>query len=246
MSLAGLVLAIGMASHGGTVSVPVPQEVPVAPPIFQPGAPGQPGRVISAETAVALSRSTHTADDARFMQHMIVHHQQAVEMVALLDQYGHDPRVKLMGQRIAMSQDAEVVLMQDWLARRGLPLDMDMQDHAAHPGSAHDGHAGHAMPVGHDPARVDPDETPIMPGMLSPAQMRRLAAARGPEFDRQFLTGMIQHHQGALDMVVALQGKADSAEDPVLSDFITGVIADQSAEILRMQLLLSSLETPSS
>lgn len=80
-----------------------------------------------------------------------------------------------------------------------------------------------------------------MPGMLSPAQMRALAAAEGPEFDRLFLEGMIQHHQGALDMVDELLSYPDSGNDPMLSDFASSVVADQSAEILRMQSLLSEL-----
>ena len=80
-----------------------------------------------------------------------------------------------------------------------------------------------------------------MPGMLSPAQMHRLAAAQGAAFDRLFLEGMIQHHKGALDMVDGLLAQANAAEDPLLSDFTTSVVADQSAEILRMQSVLSDL-----
>jgi len=80
-----------------------------------------------------------------------------------------------------------------------------------------------------------------MPGMLSPAQMAALAAASGPAFDRLFLTGMIQHHRGALDMVDALLARPGAAEDPLLSDFTTSVVADQSTEILRMQSILSDL-----
>lgn len=80
-----------------------------------------------------------------------------------------------------------------------------------------------------------------MPGMLSPAQMQALAAASGPAFDRLFLQGMIRHHQGALDMVETLLAAPDAARDPLLSDFATAVVADQSAEILRMQTVLSGL-----
>ena len=80
-----------------------------------------------------------------------------------------------------------------------------------------------------------------MPGMLSPAQMARLAAAEGVEFDHLFLEGMIQHHQGALDMVEELLALPDSAEDTLLSDFVTSVVADQSSEILRMRSLLAEL-----
>lgn len=195
---------------------------PQTPPIFNPGAPGAAPRVISVDEAVALSRSGHVEADVRFMQHMLVHHAQAVEMVELLKSRGASPVVKRLGERIAQSQEAEMELMQEWLMGRGLPL--------AAP-DPHAGHHGHA---------ADPD-APVMPGMLSPAQMAELAAAEGAEFDRLFLQGMIRHHQGALDMVEALLAEPDTAEDPMLSDFASSVTADQSAEILRMQSILSEL-----
>ena len=216
------------------------------PPIFHPGAPGgAPARMITPEQAVALSRTSFTADDVAFMQHMLVHHAQAVEMVALLETQGADPVVKRLGQRIAMSQEAEMAVMRGWLTDRGQPLDM--------PGMAHGGHSGHAMAspamAGHDRAGHDMASMPtgeasdqaVMPGMLSPRQMQALAAAQGPAFDKLFLAGMIQHHQGALDMVDALLADDAAAQDPVLSDFTTSVVADQSAEILRMQSVLSGL-----
>jgi uncharacterized protein (DUF305 family) len=84
-------------------------------------------------------------------------------------------------------------------------------------------------------------DTALMPGMLTPHQMQALAAARGTAFDRLFLQGMIQHHQGALDMVDTLMAQPDAAQDPMLSDFSNSVVADQSAEILRMQSILSEL-----
>lgn len=221
---------------------------PVAAPIVNPGAPGAASRQITAAEAVDLSRTTYTAEDVRFMQHMIVHHGQAVEMVELLQTRASSPAVRAIGRRIALSQEAEIDLMQNWLLSRGLPLEAaDL--HAGHGPAApastsHDAHAGqdaHAGHGGHGAAPVDPDTVPIMPGMLSPAQMRALAAAEGPEFDRLFLEGMIQHHQGALDMVDELLSYSDSGNDPMLSDFASSVVADQSAEILRMQSLLSEL-----
>ncbi|MDP3370837.1 MAG: DUF305 domain-containing protein [Brevundimonas sp.] len=229
-SLAGMILA-------GLIAAPT---APQTPPIFQPGAPGAAARVISAAEAVALSRTTFTADDVAFMQHMIVHHAQAVEMVDLLRTRGADATVRRLGERIALGQEAEMALMRDWLAGRGQPLAMSGMDHAdaghdAHAGmdhSAHAGHAGHAMPA---------SDTPLMAGMLSPRQMQALAAAGGPAFDRLFLAGMIQHHRGALDMVDALLARPGAAEDALLSDFTASVVADQSAEILRMQSLLSDL-----
>ncbi|MDI1328426.1 MAG: DUF305 domain-containing protein [Brevundimonas sp.] len=221
--LPGLILAGLIAAQTGTQT----------PPIFQPGAPGQGARVITAEQAVALSRSTFTAADVAFMQHMIVHHAQAVEMVGLLETRGANPAVRMMGRRIALSQQAEMDIMRDWLSQRGQPLEMPGMSHAGMDHSAHMGHApAHAMPA---------SDTPVMAGMLSPAQMQTLAAATGPAFDRLFLQGMIQHHQGALDMVDALLANPGAAEDTLLSDFTNSVVADQSTEILRMQSILSDL-----
>lgn len=196
---------------------------PQSPPIFNPGAPGAPTRTISAGESVELSRTGFIDADVRFMQHMIVHHAQAVEMVALMEDRASSPTVQRLGERISLSQEAEMELMRDWLAARSQPLAMT------------DPHAGHGGHAGHDP------NTPLMPGMLSPAQMTALAAATGPAFDRLFLEGMIQHHKGALDMVDGLLADPEAAEDPMLSDFTTSVVADQSAEILRMQSILSEL-----
>ena len=195
---------------------------PQTPPIFNPGAPGEASRVITADEAVALSRTGYVEADVRFMQHMLVHHAQAVEMVELLKTRAASETVRRLGERIAQSQEAEMELMQEWLLSRGLPV------------SVPDPHAGHH---GHAP---DPN-SPLMAGMLSPAQMAQLAAASGPAFDRLFLEGMIRHHQGALDMVEDLLAAPDTAEDPMLSDFASSVTADQSAEILRMQSILSGL-----
>ncbi|WP_420469573.1 DUF305 domain-containing protein [Brevundimonas sp. FT23042] len=221
-----------LAGLMATAALLAPQD---APPIFQPGAPGQPSRIITADQALALARTSYTAEDVQFMQHMIVHHAQAVEMVGLLETQGENSRVKLLGRRIALSQEAEMELMRSWLIARDQSTEMQM-DHSGHGmdhGSMdHSAHAGHAMA---------PSETPLMPGMLSPAQMARLAAARGNEFDRLFLTGMIQHHQGAIDMVGELLEHPDAGRDTLLSDFTNSVVADQSTEILRMQSLLSDL-----
>jgi uncharacterized protein (DUF305 family) len=214
-------IAIGILSLGAQdPTTPVRQDPPTSPPIFQPGAPGQPTRTVTAEQAAELARTTYTDADVRFMQHMIVHHAQAVEMARLLEVRGHSPQVKALGRRIAIGQASEMDLMRGWLQARGQPVE------------ARDLHAGHA---------ASPSETALMPGMLSPAQMARLAAAEGAEFDRLFLEGMIQHHQGALDMVEELLALPDSAEDTLLSDFATSVVADQSSEILRMRSLLAEL-----
>lgn len=215
---AGIVLAC-------LATAPTPTQTP---PIFNPGAPGAPSRVILAGEAIELSRTTFVPADVAFMQHMIVHHAQAVEMVELLETRGSHPSVRLLGRRIALSQEAEMDLMRNWLAERGQPPKM--------PGTNEFNAMDHADHAGHVMASYD---FPIMSGMLSPRQMQALAAATGPAFDRLFLEGMIQHHQGALDMVDALLDTPGAAQDPMLSDFTTSVVADQSTEILRMQSLLS-------
>lgn len=210
-----------------------------SPPIFQPGAPGQPSRVVTPEQARALGRTTFTAADVGFMQHMIVHHAQAVEMVGLLETRGSDRQVKLLGRRIALSQEAEMAIMRGWLEERGRPTEMQGMGAGAHAGMSH-GAMDHAA-MGHGAPATDRDDTPVMAGMLTPRQMRTLAEARGPAFDRLFLEGMIQHHQGALDMVRALMETPDAAQDTMLSDFTAAVVADQQAEILRMRSLAAEL-----
>jgi uncharacterized protein (DUF305 family) len=225
----------------GLIAGPVLAQTPSSPPIFQPGAPGQPSRTITPAQAVELGRTTFTGDDVAFMQHMIVHHAQAVEMVGLLETRGSDRRVKLLGRRIALSQEAEMAIMRGWLEERDRPIEMQGMDHAAMGHGAHSAmdHSG----MGH--GAPDPDDIPVMAGMLTPRQMRALSAARGAEFDALFLSGMIQHHRGAIDMVEALMETPNAAQDTLLSDFTAAVVADQQAEILRMQSLFDDLQTAS-
>jgi len=216
-----------------------------APPIINPGAPGEPSRTVSADHALLLSRSSYTDADVRFMQHMIVHHAQAVEMGALIEARTDHPGVIAIGERIALTQAAEIELMRTWLAERGeAETDPGLHAHHGHGGGhdhgAHHGHDGHHTHDGGHEMDAPPD-TPVMPGMLSPAQMAALAAAEGEAFDRLFLEGMILHHQGALDMVDVLMAEPGSGEDPLLSEFLGGVVADQAAEILRMQSMLAEL-----
>jgi uncharacterized protein (DUF305 family) len=144
-------------------------------PIFLPGAPGHPGRQISAGESLALARTSISPDDVQFVRDMIHHHSQAVLMVELLRTRTARTTMRLLGRRIGMSQASEIELMRSWLVRQR---------------ESTEEHEGHSM--GHD----------LMAGMLSGLQMSHLASSTGVEFDRLFLTGMIQHHKGALQMVV--------------------------------------------
>lgn len=184
----------------------------LAPPLVQPGAPGQSTRAISAERAVDLPAVRHTAAETRFMQGMIAHHAQALEMTALAAQRSTREDVKLMAQRIALSQADEIRLMQDWLARRAEKVP--------------EAHAHHGTP---------------MPGMLTAGEMTRLAAASGVEFDRLFLELMIKHHGGALAMVDDLRSDPDAGQDPEVQDFASDVDVDQRGEIARLAVLLKEL-----
>ncbi|MGP1275249.1 MAG: DUF305 domain-containing protein [Caulobacterales bacterium] len=202
------------------------------PPILQPGAPGEPSREISVEQSRALSVTRHTEADTRFMQHMIVHHQQAVDMVALIEGRTDNAQLIALGGRISRSQDDEMTMMRGWLEQRGEAVEAD-DLHAHHSHAGHHGHTGHAA--------TDPDDVPLMTGMLSANQMRALEAAEGAQFDRLFLEGMIHHHEGALLMVDELIAEPGAAEDIIMSDFTGHIVADQTAEILRMQAMLAEM-----
>ena len=158
-----------------------------------------------------LSKVRFTAADVEFMQGMIGHHAQAVEMVELLKTRASHPEMQALGKRIELSQEDEIKMMQSWLTSRG---QMAPEQHAHH------------------------GEHVMMPGMLMPEQMQALAAARGPEFDKLFLRGMIAHHQGALTMVEELMKKPGAAQESEMFGFVSDVVADQTAEIERMGAML--------
>ena len=181
------------------------------PPLIQPGAPGEPSRTISPEQAIDLPAIRPTAADVSFMQGMIGHHAQALEMAALVASRSGRDDVKLIAQRIALSQADEIKMMQDWLTRRGE--------------QPPDAHAHHAM----------------MPGMLSPEEMGRLERSTGVEFDRLFVQLMIKHHGGALTMVDELFAHPDAGQDPELFAFVSDVDVDQRGEIARLAAMLKEL-----
>ncbi|MEE4315909.1 MAG: DUF305 domain-containing protein [Erythrobacter sp.] len=186
-------------------------------PIIQPGAPGQDSRTLTAEEATKLAATSYAPADVTFMQHMIVHHQQAVEMSVLVKDRTNTEEIVDIAGRIESSQADEIAFMKSWLAERGEPAeDPKMKGHGAHM---------HHM----------------MAGMASPDQMKALAQAKGVEFDRQFLTLMIAHHEGALDMVKELLRQPGTAADPVLYRFVGDIENEQTGEIERMDVLLAGL-----
>ncbi|HEY8592200.1 MAG TPA: DUF305 domain-containing protein [Sphingomicrobium sp.] len=200
-------------------------------PIVQPGAPGQPSQQLTPDQAIRIANTRYTADDVRFMQAMIVHHSQAVEMAALVKGRTNRQAVIDAARRIDASQDDEIAFMRKWLTDRGQPV--------ANPAAMHDMHAMHAMPAV-APVSGLTDNLASM-GMATPEQMAALAAAKGSDFDRQFLERMINHHQGAVTMADALLHRGGSAADPTLYDFVNDVINEQKAEIRKMTDLLVGL-----
>jgi uncharacterized protein (DUF305 family) len=169
------------------------------------------------------ARYPYTAADVAFMTHMIEHHAQAITMSRLAPTNGASASIRTLADRIINAQQDEIALMQQWLRDRGQPT----PDPAAM--ASHGDHAGHeAM-------------TMMMPGMLSPAQMQQLQAARGPEFDRLFLTGMIQHHRGAIAMVNDLIATPGAAQDQFVFKLASDVNVDQTTEVERMTGMLAKM-----
>lgn len=204
-----------------------------SPSIVQPGAPNQPTKVLSAAEARIPVRPP-TQADITFMQHMIVHHAQAVEMVDLLLARGANKSLQSLGKRISLSQADEIEMMRQWLRDHKQSTEMSTAMQMDHSHMHHHSHG--AAPT----KQADPGDIPVMNGMLSPNQMKVLAKSSGRRFDYLFLTGMIQHHTGALDMVSDLLAAGGAEQDPQLFDFITDIDNSQRVEIKIMQNMLSA------
>lgn len=214
----GLIAALSLACLF-TLPVYAQQNDSNAPVIVQPGAPGQPTKTLPSSTRATLPPTS--PKDIEFMQGMITHHAQAVEMTALIESHTANKDLQLLGARISKSQSAEIDFMKRWLTTRGEPIAPAMAD----------------MPGMQMPG-MDMSSHHLMPGMLTPQQMNALRNAKGAEFDRLFLTGMIQHHNGALIMVKDLFDNAGTGQDADLFNFVTDVDSGQRAEIRIMQKML--------
>ena len=214
-----------------------------SPAPVQPGAPGQPSTTLTAITAAPPAKAPSEAD-IRFMQDMIMHHGQAVEMTELAKTRAQNPAVKEIAAKIDLSQGDEIRWMKQWLNERGVPVEtagsMDMagMEGMDHAGMAGMDHGSAAKPGPTDAPPTDPMDVAMMPGMLTPRQMAALRKADGRQFDVQFLTGMMQHHNGALLMVKQLFGQPGAGQDPQLFDFANDVDNTQLAEIDIMKGIL--------
>ena len=172
-------------------------------------------------TPPSLGRLPYSDADVDFMSGMIPHHAQAVIMAGWAPTHGARKDVAILCERIVVGQRDEIALMQTWLQDRGLPVP-------------------DATSTRHKMKMNGMEHEMLMPGMLSDEEMAELDRARGPEFDRLFLLGMIKHHQGAIDMVDVLLTAYGAAQDETVFKFASDVYADQSTEISRMTEMLGA------
>lgn len=212
-----VLLPVLAACSGGVGAADEPAARAAGPgAVVQPGRPGEPATTLGADASVEPAAAVH--DDIAFAQMMIPHHAQALTMTDLARTRAASPAVKALAQRISASQRPEILTMGAWLREQGVDVprasdDADAYDHGDH---------GHAT----------------MHGMLTDAQMRTLARSRGTAFDRLFLRGMIQHHEGAVAMAEVVEEKGS---DVRISELATEIVAGQGAEIGRMEDLLRRL-----
>ena len=204
-----------------------PSDTSEAASTVRPGAPGEPGRRYSANRDAAPEA---TAADIRFMQHMIPHHAQALDMTALVEERTDDESLRQLARRIELAQADEIAQMAGWLA-----------DHDAD-----------VPPL---PAAVDgPDGAPVrdpshamnppmqMEGMLTANQMQQLADATGERFERLFLEFMIMHHEGAITMVETLYESDRGGQTSTVNALAMHIESAQVTEIARMRQMLVAYE----
>jgi uncharacterized protein (DUF305 family) len=193
-------------------------------------APPYPLGVMGEEAAIVRARADSakypwTAADVRFMSGMISHHAQAIEMARWAPTHGASAAVRRLCERVVNAQTDEIAMMSGWLKVRRQPVP-------------------EASPAGMKMMMGGAEHVMLMPGMLSEAQMKELSAARGQDFDRLFLTFMIQHHRGAVSMVQELFANRGAGQDETVFKFASDVNVDQTTEINRMLEMLVSLGLP--
>ena len=206
------VLALGFGLAACTADAEPEEE---AAPVVQLGAPGESNTTLSPEEAESLDEPAYTAADVAFVQGMIPHHQQALEMTALVGDRADDPDLRTIAERIEVSQVAEIEQLEGWLTTRGE--------------SVSGLHAGHG------------DGEHGMPGMLTPQEMTRLERASGRRFDELFLLGMIRHHEGAVTMVESLLTEGEGGQESEVFQLAGHIGSDQQVEIAAMKRKLAEL-----
>ena len=217
-----MVLVATIAACGGTSASEddATTDTTHPPPlIIQPGAPGEPSAILTPEYVASLEPLPHTDADIVFMEMMIQHHEQALEMTGMVDERTESDDIPLLAQRMDISQTDEIQRMKDWIEAR-----KDIEPATA-------------VGEGHEHETDEAGEM-VMEGYLTDAQMAELEAAEGAEFDELFLEFMIQHHLGAMKMVTDLidAGGGQEAEIGVMTNHI---YSDQEIEVLRMQQMLA-------
>jgi uncharacterized protein (DUF305 family) len=210
-------LALVLGSVACTADDP-PAEDDTAP-VVQLGAPGEDGTTLSPDEAEAVEEPTYTDADVAFVQMMLPHHQQALEMTALVEDRAADPDLAQLAERIEVSQQDEIALLEKWLSQRGEMVS-----------GMHGGHGEHGGAGGHQE----------MPGMLTPAQLEQLARSEGGRFDRLFLQGMIRHHEGAVVMVETLLTGGEGGQESEVFQLASHIGTDQQVEIAAMKERLGS------
>ena len=188
-------------------------------PIIQPGAPGYPSKVLNESEATNIANTSYINADVKFLQGMIVHHEQAILMSEMADIRTNNKTIIDLAKRIDASQKDEINFMESWLK------DRDEFNNVAN--SSHQNHKMHASMK--------------MEGMATPKQLDDLRNSNSTDFDRLFLKLMINHHDGALEMVEELKKYPGNAYDPILNEFVSDLINDQGVEIERMNVILVGL-----
>ncbi len=184
-------------------------------PVIQPGAPGEPNRTLSPEEAAEAQDSLpYVEADVLFVRDMLHHHAQALVMTGYVPDRTTDRDIRLLAERMEVSQTDEIAQLEKWLRDRAEPI--------RDPDAAHDAHTD-------------------MPGLLTDDELAQLEAAKGSEFERLFLEFMIKHHEGAIRMVADLIADGGGQETEI-GLFARHVEADQGIEIARMQQLLAQYD----
>jgi uncharacterized protein (DUF305 family) len=218
-TLAAAVLAVALAGCSGPAAPTASRTAP------QPAtdAASSDAAYIAKARADSL-RNPYVEADVEFMYNMIGHHTQAITMAHMAPTHGGSPEVQRLAARIINAQKDEIATMERWLRDRQKPVPVIPADGSA-PMMLMNGETMHML----------------MPGMLTPEQLKALDAARGEEFDVLFLRDMISHHRGAVSMVKDLFGSYGAAQDELVFKFANDVNVDQTTEINRMEKMLAAI-----